>query len=126
MAVRTHLAGIGIALLACSPFSYAQQSLPGIYKGSYDVVISGGRSINVGVSLEILTAADGKITGKMIHNGGQCRGEYTAAGTYEGAKLDIKVAEGVVRGCGNYPLIVTAEGSKLVGTLDGKKIELSR
>ena len=126
MALRTHLAGIGIALLACSAFSYAQESLPGIYKGSFTAVLAGARSINIGVSLDILTAVDGKMTGKITHLDVACRGEFAAAGTYEGAKFDIKVAEGVVRGCGNYALIVTAEGNKLVGMLDGKTVELSR
>ena len=126
MSMRTHLIAIGIAVFLCSPCSYAQESLVGTYKGSFAASVAGGRSINVGVSLDISTAADGKIAGKMIHFGGQCRGEYAAAGTYEGAKLDIKVAEGVVKDCGKYSVIVTAQGNKLVGTLGKYNIELSR
>ena len=126
MSVRSHLAGIGIAFLVCSPCSYAQESLAGIWKGSFNVMPPSGRSFNLGVSLEISSAADGKIAGKISHLGGSCRGEYAAAGTYEGAKLDIKVAEGAIRGCGNYALIVTAQGDKLVGMLGSNKIELSR
>ena len=126
MLMRNHLVNFGIAAFLFSSWSFAQESPLGIWSGSFEVVIDGRRTINVPVRLEITTAENGKLAGKVTRRGGSCQGENSVDGTYEGGKVEVKVAEGAIRGCGNSTIDLSAQGGKLVGKWGARDLVLSK
>ena len=120
------LAGI-IALLLCSLEAHSEQTLVGKYEGTYRFhPAAASNYIYIPAALEITRAADGKVAGNLEILRYQCRDNYAVEGTYQDNKLTLKVAPSPVLECGGQSLTLTAEGSKLRGTLAASEIELSR
>jgi hypothetical protein len=122
--VRIRTLSIGIALLSCSALLYAQQGLLGTYKAWYKTGQLGHKQSN-SATLEITSAENGKIAGKLTISG-ECDGDYVIAGTYQDSKLEMLTSEGALRGCGKETLLFVAQGNKLVGTMGAEKIEFER
>ena len=115
MLMRNHLVEVGIAAFLFSSLSFAQESLLGTWSGSFEVVTATSRRINIPVRLEITSAENGKLAGKVTRGDGPCRGENSVDGTYDGTKVEVNVAEGAIRGCGNSTMNLSAQGGKLAG-----------
>ena len=126
MWMRNHLVEAGVAMFLLSSLSFAQESLLGTWNGSFEVVTATSRKINIPVKLDITRAENGKLTGKVLRGVGSCMGENSVDGTYDGAKVEVKVAEGVIRGCGNSTMNLSAQGGKLVGKWGERDLVLSK
>jgi hypothetical protein len=121
---------IAIALFSCSMPLCAQQGLTGIYKGRFAVVYRAGLDPwPLDATLEIATAENGELAGKFRIWGSWiyvCNGNYSVQGAYQGNRLEMRTSAGIVRGCGMDLLVLTVQGSKLLGTLGGVEIELNK
>jgi len=125
--MRIRTLGIGIALFSCSTLSYAQQELIGKYEGNWTVAAgshSGGFP-NWG-TLKIVSAENGKLSGTFTVGNLSCRGEYSIEGSYQDNKLEMRVGQGAMRGCGGELLMLVVQGNKLVGTYSTYAIEMAK
>jgi hypothetical protein len=123
------VSGLGLMVLAVS--SYAQQSLVGKYAGAFNLQTQSRGVLPIAISLEITSAADGKLkaTASRSHNnkaGQGCAGEYKLEGTYQGNKIDMTSEPGgAAKDCVMHFQLV-AEGNKLKGTMGKSEVEFSR
>ena len=122
---------VGFLILAASSAS-AQESLVGKYSGTFMLPSQSRGVLPVAISLEITSAADGKLQAKATRSasawaGQGCAGEYKLAGTYEGNKLDMRSTEpgGPAKDCG-MRLRLVAEGKKLKGKMGQLDVDFSR
>jgi hypothetical protein len=124
-AMRIRTLVIGIALLSCSTLLYAQQGLLGTYTGTFRER-GGEYPVRVSAILEITSAENGKLAGKLKFSSASCSGDYVIDGAYQDSKLEMLTSEGAVRGCGKDKLVLVAQGNKLVGKYGANEIELSK
>lgn len=117
---------IGIALFFCSTLSYAQQGLIGSYEGSFRHPDPGHGPRQVGSTLEIKSAENGKLAGKFKISNEYCMGEYLIQGTYNENKLEMWTGEGTKRDCGKELLVLVVQGNKLIGTIGSTRIEMEK
>ena len=118
---------LGFMVLAFS--AYAQESLVGIYNGSFNWQTQSRGVMALPISVKITSAADGKLqaTASRGHNnkaGQGCAGEYKLSGTYEGNKLDLR-SDSAPADCDMH-LQLVAEGRKLKGTMGKSEVEMAK
>jgi hypothetical protein len=116
---------LGLVVLAVS--GYAQESLVGIYNGSFNWQTQSRGVMALPISVKITSAADGKLQATAIrgHNnraGQGCAGEYKLSGTYEGSKLDLR-SDSAPADCAMH-LQLVAEGRKLKGMMGKSEVEM--
>ena len=117
-----------ILVFSCPVF--AQQTLLGKYSGSFMQRTHRG-DYSAGLTLEIVSlegdTAKGKVWRSSATQRGSCAGEYPVEGTLKDNALILKSTEkgGHAADCG-VNLKLTVEGSKLVGTMNNFKAELSK
>ena len=126
--MRTTIHGICMAtMLICSAQAHSQQTLVGKYEGKFRFYAAAASDyIYIPAALEITRAADGKVAGSFEILRYQCRDKYSVEGTYQGNKLTLQVAKGSIMDCGGQSLTLTAEGTRMRGTLAASEIDLSR
>lgn len=125
--MRSLTLGIALTSLFCSAQSYAQQGLMGKYEATYSGVTTGrGVPWTQYLTLEITTAENGKMAGKLNVARLGCSGDYLIDGTYQDSKLEMKTNEGAKTGCGKVPLVLVPQGNKLVGTYGRTPVEFSK
>ena len=119
-------------LIVAASSAFAQESLVGKYAGTLMLPSQSRGIVPVPISLEITSAADGKLQGKANRSssawlGQGCAGEYKLAGTYEGNKLDMRATEpgGPAKDC-PMRLRLVAEGRKLKGKMGQFDVDFSR
>ena len=118
-----------LALLFSCPV-LAQQTLLGKYSGSFVLITKRG-DVNAGLTLEILTVEGDTVKGKAVRMAEgtrvSCAGEYPVEGKVKGDALELIATE---KGgpAGDCPMTfrLTVEGSKLVGTMNNFKTQLSK
>ena len=118
-------------MVLASPL-YAQESLVGKYAGTFLMQSQSRGVLPVAISLEITSAADGKLKGRAIRSsaawaGQGCAGEYKLEGTYQGDKLDMRSSEpgGPAKDC-NMRLRLVADGKKLKGKMGTFDVDFSK
>jgi len=119
------LAAFALGFVVAAVSAYAQESLVGIYNGSFNWQTQSRGVIPLPISLKITSVADGKVQATAIrgHNnkaGQGCAGEYKMSGTYGGNKLDLKSEAGGPAGDCSMHLMLVVEDRKLKGTLGDK------
>jgi len=122
---------LGSGLLVCAAALHAQESLVGKYSGTFVLQSQSRGVLPVAISLEITSAANGKLQGtaNRSHNGkaGQsCMGEYKLEGTYEGKEIKMTSEPGGAAKDCVMKLRLVAEGGKLKGKMSGSDVELSK
>lgn len=107
----------GILLMLCSGLVYAQQVSTGKYTGTRS-----GERKPVGVTLEIKSAENGKLSGIITTFGRACKGAIEIEGTYEGGKVQLQSSpgRGAANDCGEIKLELVAEGNNLKGRFMGE------
>jgi hypothetical protein len=121
----------GFCFLVFAASSHAQENLVGKYSGHFMLPTQTRGIIPIGLSLEITSAADGKVEGKAnryadSRAGRGCEGEYKVAGTYEGNKIEMKSEPGGPAKDCIMRLQLVAEGRKLKGKMGTFDVELSK
>ena len=120
---------VGVFLVFSGPV-IAQQTLLGKYSGSFMQATSLG-DVSTGLTLEILTVEGDTVKGKAVRMAEgtrvSCAGEYPVEGKVKGDALELIATE---KGgpAGDCPMTfrLTVEGSKLVGTMNNFKTQLSK
>lgn len=113
--------------IALGTNSYAEESLLGTYRGSFQ----GGKNNNKtnGVSLIIESVENGIVKGTATRfQKGACNGDYLMEGELSGKTLTMKSTEkgGRLEDC-SFGINVTQDGNTLVGkTHKGQPIQLSK
>ena len=124
--MRVQIGGIVAALVFCSMAAIGQQGLVGSYYGEYPEPTGHGWPKTQGATLQITSAKDGKLSGKLVLGMNECRGDYQVEGTYQDSKLDMRTSEGSLRGCGQQQISLEVQGDKLVGKYGGAIVQFSR
>jgi hypothetical protein len=108
----------GIVLMLCSGLTYAQQISTGKYTGSRL-----GERKPVGVTLEIKSAENGKLSGTLTTYGRGCAGAIEIEGTYEGGKIQLQTppGRGTAKDCEEIKLELVADGNNLKGRMMGER-----
>jgi hypothetical protein len=121
---------LGFLILAASSVS-AQESLVGKYAGTFVLQSTSRGVLAIPISLEITSAADGKLQAKAIRSqqsriGEGCAGEYKLAGTYKGNNIRMKSEPGgPAKDCIlNFRLV--ADGKKLKGKMNRFDVDFTK
>jgi len=125
------IVGLGSGLLILAASSQAQENLVGKYNGTFMLQTQSRGVLPVAISMEITSAAGGKLQGKAnrSHNnkaGQGCAGEYKLEGTYQSGKIEMKSEPGGPAKDCLMVLDLVAEGDKLKGTMGKSEVEFSR
>jgi hypothetical protein len=121
----------GTCFLVFAASSHAQENFVGKYSGNFNLQTRQRGIIPIGMSLEITSAADGKVQGKASRHadsraGRGCEGEYKVAGTYKGNKIEMRSEPGGPAKDCIMRLQLVAEGNKLKGKMGASDVELSK
>jgi len=110
---------------------YAQETLVGKYAGTFVIQSTNRGVVPIGISLEITSAAEGKLQGKANRShesriGEGCAGEYKLAGTYKGNNIRMRSEPGgPAKDCVlNFRLV--ADGKKLKGKMNGMAVDFTK
>lgn len=121
----------GFVLLILAASAYAQESLVGKYAGTFNLQTQSRGVVPIAISLEIMSASDGKVQGRASRShsskaGMGCIGEYKLEGTYQGDKIEMQSQPGGPAGDCTMDLHLTREGGKLRGTMGKSDVEFSK
>jgi hypothetical protein len=117
-----------LSFLVLASTLYAQESLVGKYAGTFVVPTNSRGMVPLAISLDITSAADGKLQAKALRSqsslvGQGCAGEYDLEGTYQGNKIDMKSGPGGPAKDCFMRLRLVAQGNKLTGKLGTFDVE---
>ena len=90
---------LGSVFLVFAASSHAQESFVGKYNGTFLLQTQSRGLLPIGISMEITSAAGGKLQGKAVRSsnskaGMGCVGEYKLEGTYQGNKIEMESEPG--------------------------------
>ena len=123
MRIRIRVVG---ALLLFSTLAHGQQGLPGTYEADVSGITVDGRPWYQRVTLAITSAENGKIAGKYNVPKYSCAGDYLIEGSVKENHLELTTSPGVLRGCGNTKIVLTVDGTRLVGKVNTYDAEFRR
>jgi len=124
---------LGSVFLVFAASSHAQESFVGKYNGTFLLQTQSRGLLPIGISMEITSAAGGKLQGKAVRSsnskaGMGCVGEYKLEGTYQGNKIEMESEPGgPAKDCVmRLHLVADAEGNKLKGKMGASEVEFSK
>jgi hypothetical protein len=120
-----------LGLVVFSVSSHAQENLVGKYAGAFNLPSQSRGVLPIAISLEITSAADGKLkaTASRSHNnkaGQGCAGEYKLEGSYQGNKIDMTSEPGGAAKDCIMNLHLVAEGNRLKGKMGQSDVDFSK
>lgn len=118
--------GVVGALLICSTLAHGQQGLPGTYEADFSGFSDSGREWSQRVTLVITSAENGKVAGKYHVPKYSCAGDYLIEGTVRENHLELTTSPGTMRGCGNAKIVLTVDGTRLIGKVTTYDAEFRR
>lgn len=111
--------------LCAAGFAFAQDSLVGSYRGSYEV--QGGRVARFGITLAITSVEGGRVKGTGTLHDGPCRGSYPVEGFVKDAAIGLRAIEkGGPAGDCTFGFKGKVDGNRLVGNLGKYEVDLRK
>ena len=124
MRIATIALGLVTALWGSACF--AQDALVGKYAGSFPIQTNRG-NVDVGVTVVIASAEDGKLKGTGTYHAGPCAGDYPLEGYVKGNAVGLRgTAKGGRAGDCAFGFKGTVEGNRLIGSIGKYEIELRK
>ena len=113
-------------LFASASAACAQDGVAGTYVGSITAQ-SGGRDVEIGLTMVISSAEAGRIKGVATMGGQSCGGDYPFEGFLKGNEIGVRsnVKGGRAGDC-DFGMRGTLEGGRIVGTIGRSPLRLSK